>query len=263
MFYLNQQDAIVYALSDEIGVPHGFSTRTGGVTTLAYAASMNFTTSTGDSEENVRENYRLFLSALGLDPEGRVSSHQIHSAVVRYVTEADRGCVFADCDGFVTDRPEVVLVVKTADCVPILLADAKAGVVAAVHAGWRGTVGGIAPHAVAEMVKRGASLENIRVAIGPCIHRCCYEVQQDFWDAVAEMRGEAFAAAHIHREGKSLVADLVQMNRTLLEELGIAGNQIDVSSDCTCCAPQFYHSHRATKGKRGVMAAAIGLPNCR
>lgn len=263
MFYLNQHGAVVYILSDEIGVPHGFSTRMGGVTTLAYAGTMNFTTSTGDSEENVRENYRIFLSALGLDPEGRVSSHQIHSTKVRYVTEVDRGRVFDDCDGFVTDRPGVVLVVKTADCVPILMADRQAGVIGAVHAGWRGTVGGIAPNAVSEMVKLGASKENIRVAIGPCIHECCFEVQKDFWDAVARMRGEAFAAAHIHRKGESLHANLVQMNRTLLEDCGILPEQIDTSADCTCCAPEVYHSHRATKGRRGVMAAAIGLEDCK
>ncbi len=260
MFYLNNRGAMIFSASDAIRVPHGFSTRSGGVSTLAHLASLNFTTTTGDSEENVAENFRIFLSALGLEPTSRVSSHQIHSTKIRYVTPADGGVVFDDCDGFVTDQRGVTLVVKSADCVPILLADERAGVIAAVHAGWRGTVGGIAPNVVKEMLKLGASLDEIRVAIGPCIHDCCFEVQQDFVDAVTAMVGAAFADAHIHRRGDSRYADLVGMNVALLQEAGIAPEQIDVSSDCTCCLPDLYHSHRATGGKRGVSAAAIGLP---
>lgn len=261
MFYLKNHGAVIYTASDAIDYPHGFSTRSGGVSTLSHLASMNFTASTGDSEENVAENYRIFLSALGLEPSSRVSSHQIHSAKVRYVTEADRGREFDDCDGFVTDRSGIALVVKTADCVPILLADSKAGVIAAVHAGWRGTVNGIAPVAIDEMVKLGATLENIRVAVGPCIHACCFEVQQDFVDAVTAIRGKAFADAHIQRRGEGRFADLLSMNVALLNEAGIAPEQIDAHADCTCCTPMLYHSHRATHGKRGVMAAAIGIAN--
>ena len=259
MFYLNQSGKIVFAQSDSMGVCHGFSTRLGGVTELPHAASMNFTTSTGDSEENVVENYRLFLSAVGLDFEGRVSSHQIHSSKVRYVTDADGGRAFDDCDGFVTDCKGVALVVKTADCVPILLADQQAGVVAALHAGWRGTVNGIAAEGVAGMLRLGARAERIRVAIGACIHECCFEVQQDFVDAVTAIKGEEFALRHIHSHDGAYHADLISMNCEILENAGIQAEQIDISADCTCCAPHLYHSHRATKGRRGTMAAAIGL----
>lgn len=248
-----------YFTSSLITLPHGFSTREGGVSTLEHLASMNFTTSTGDSNENVAKNYEIFLTSLGLDPKGRVSASQIHSTRVRYVTEDDRGRVFDDCDGFVTDRAGVTLIAKTADCVPILLADEQAGVIAAVHAGWRGTVGGIAPNAVAEMLKLGATRENIRIAIGACIRDCCFEVQRDFIDAVTAIRGEAFANAHIYcREGR-FYADLMRMNCTLLYEAGISPESIDLSPDCTCCAPARYHSHRYTHGKRGTMAAAIGM----
>ena len=259
MFYLKNHGAVIYAASDAITVPHGFSTRAGGVSSLPHAATMNFTTSTGDSRENVRENYRIFLSALGLEAESRISSHQIHSARVRYVTEADGGRAFDDCDGFVTDRHGISLVVKTADCVPILLADAEAGVIAAVHAGWRGTVGGIAENAVAEMLRLGAARERIRVAIGPCIHACCFEVKADFVEAVTAARGAEFANAHICPRDGRLYADLVGMNLALLEAAGVEPSEVDVAADCTCCAPYLYHSHRATKGERGTMAAVIGM----
>lgn len=248
-----------YYTSDLLTSPHGFSTRVGGVSELSHLASMNFTTSTGDSEENVAKNYEIFLSSLGLAPHSRVSASQIHSTRVRYVTSADCGRVFDDCDGFVTDQVGVTLIVKTADCVPILMEDAKAGVVGAVHAGWRGTVGGIALSCVAEMQKLGATLANIRIAVGACIHDCCFEVQSDFIEAVSAMRGEAFADAHIYRRDRRRFADLVRMNRTLLTDAGIAPESIEFSPDCTCCAPQLYHSHRFTKGRRGVMAAAIAL----
>lgn len=249
-----------YFASSLLTVPHGFSTRKGGVSRLDHLASMNFTTSTGDSEANVAANYEIFLTALGLDPESRVSAYQIHSTRVRYVTEADRGRVFDDCDGFVTDRVGVTLIVKSADCVPILMADERAGVVAAVHAGWRGTVGGIAPNAVAEMLKRGATLDHIRIAIGACIHDCCFEVQRDFIEAVTDLRGKSFADTHIYRREGRFYADLVSMNRALLRGAGIADESIDLSPDCTCCHPDLYHSHRYTQGRRGVMAAAIALP---
>ncbi len=259
MFRYNQQDAPLFGASDLISQPHGFSTRHGGVSTLPHVASLNFTDSTGDSPENIVENYRIFLSALGLDPAGRISSHQIHSARVRYVTEADAGRVFDDCDGFVTDRPGISLVVKTADCVPILLCDEAAGVIAAIHAGWRGTVQNIVGAAVAEMVAHGASPQRAVAVIGPCIHDCCFRVQDDFVEAVAAARGAGFAAAHIHRVAAGIYADLVGMNLALLLEAGLAPDRIDVAPHCTCCDPARYHSHRATHGLRGVMAAAIGL----
>lgn len=248
-----------YFTSPLLTVPHGFSTRMGGVSTLEHLASMNFTTSTGDSEDNVAKNYEIFLSSLGLEPESRVSASQIHSTRIRYVTEADRGRIFDDCDGFVTDRVGVTLIAKTADCVPILMADAKAGVVGAVHAGWRGTVGGIAQNCVREMIMLGATLGNIRIAIGACIHDCCFEVKSDFIEAVTTLRGEEFAQTHIYRREGRFYADLVRMNRTLLLDAGIADESIDRSPDCTCCHPDLYHSHRHTHGRRGAMAAAIAL----
>ncbi len=259
MIYHEKPGAPGYFTSELLTVPHGFSTRRGGVSTLPYLSSLNFTVSTGDSNENVVENYNRFLTALGLPPDSRVSASQTHSSVVRQVTEADRGRVFDDCDGFCTACPGVTLIVKSADCVPILFADADAGVIGAVHAGWKGTVNGIAPHCVAEMVKLGASVERIRVAVGACIHECCYEVKADFVETVTALRGAAFADRHIlSREGRRY-ADLAGMNCALLTEAGISAEAIEASPDCTCCYPALYHSHRATGGRRGVMAAAIAL----
>lgn len=109
------------------------------------------------------------------------------------------------------------------------------------------------------MLRLGASLGNIRVAMGACIHNCCFEVQTDFVEAVTALRGEDFARTHIDRRAGRYYADLPSMNRALLLEAGISPDAIDCSDDCTCCHPDRYHSHRRTRGKRGVMAAAIAL----
>ncbi|MBQ7334417.1 MAG: laccase domain-containing protein, partial [Clostridia bacterium] len=102
-------------------------------------------------------------------------------------------------------------------------------------------------------------ISTIRCAIGHAIHACCYEVGEDFCDAVASARGSEFARDHIeHRAGK-LYADVPKMNRTILLSAGLIEEQIDVSSACTACAPHLYHSHRASRGMRGAMGALIGI----
>ena len=199
------------------GVRHGFSTREGGVSTEAHLASMNTGFFRGDSDENVRENIRLLCSYAGT-PENTVCTPQIHSAEVRYVTPENGGeGIFCDvpypCDGFVTDKAGVSLLVRVADCTPILLCGVKDDgntVVGAVHAGWRGAAAGIAAVAVEKMKQLGA--KNICAAVGACIHSCCYEVGEDMRDAVAAMRGAEFAARHIKERDGRLYADIAGIN---------------------------------------------------
>jgi YfiH family protein len=188
-----------------------------------------------------------------------VCTPQIHSSIVRYVTEENVGegstrDVPYECDGFVTDRAGVTLLVRVADCVPILLAGRKADgspVAGAVHAGWRGTVSGIGEVAIKMMRELGA--EDISCAVGPSIHSCCYQVGEDFVRSVTEMRGEDFARRHI----KNMHADLQKMNLEIL--LAAGAKRVDILDECTNCKPYLYHSHRATAGVRGTMGAVIGI----
>jgi len=254
------------------GVCHGFSTRSGGVSTLPHTASMNVARGHGDPDETVRENIGILARTLsgGRWDEGRVVyAHQIHSARIRRVGEADRGCGVTlpageDGDGFVTDTPGILLMVSVADCTPILFSAARrpggaAEIVCAIHAGWRGTVAGIAPRAIRCMLDMGAELSTVRCAVGPSIGPCCYEVKADFCDAVAAARGQAFADAHIRKRDGKLFADVAGMNVSLLLEAGLTPAQIDRSPACTACEPNRFHSHRASGGKRGAMGALIGL----
>jgi YfiH family protein len=167
-------------------VPHGFLGRKGGVST-GPLAGLNCGWGSGDDRKAIAENRRRAIDAVL--PDGRlVTVHQVHSADVVEAgdwPDDDR----PHADALVTNRPGTLLGILTADCAPILLADAEAGVIGAAHAGWRGAVGGVAASTVAVLEKLGARRDRIAAAVGPCIARANYEVDQDF----AERLGEANA----------------------------------------------------------------------
>ncbi len=249
---------------------HGFSTREGGVSRLPHTAGMNVAEGHGDPAETVRENIAILAHAVTddtLTENAVVCAPQIHSARIRYVTEADGGCGVTrpageSGDGFFTDRPGVLLMIRVADCVPILFSARRTDgtpLVAAVHAGWRGTSAGIAPRAVECLLRAGAEPDSVRAAIGQCIHGCCFEVREDFIAAVTDARSVDFARRHIRKRDGKYFADLVGMNGEMLLTAGLPEARIDVSPHCTACAPDLFHSHRATGGKRGAMGAIIGI----
>ncbi len=261
-------------LSGIPGVCHGFSGRAGGVSVLEHTRSLNLTVDLGDPDETVRRNTEIFCRAVSggvFGADSGVKARQIHSTRIRILDRSHAGEGAAreageDCDGFLTDVPGVLPMIRVADCVPILFAGLKDGdpsrpAVAAVHAGWRGTAGGIAPKAVRMMADAGCSPAEIRCAVGAHIGFCCYEVGEDFAEAVRQARGSGFAARHIRLiegspAGSRPHADLVGMNLEVLAEAGIAASQVEVSPVCTMC-DEAYYSHRRMRGVRGVMGAGI------
>ena len=258
------------SLLDIPGVRHGFSAREGGVSTVSHLSSLNLTRGLGDSEENVCRNIDIFARAVSgdiLGGESVVCAHQIHSARVRVVGKANAGEGYSlkmgeDCDGFVTDAVGVMPIVRVADCVPILFAGTKAdgsAVIGAAHAGWRGTVNGIAAVTVEEMLSLGCVPDTVRASVGTHIGYCCYEVGEDFCEAVAEIRGAEFASRHIRpvSEGGKLHADLTGMNLEILAAAGVSADRVDVSHYCTACEPDTFFSHRSSGGRRGTMGAGI------
>lgn len=255
------------SILDVAGTVHAFSTRLGGVSTLPHTASMNIAPGHGDSDEIIVRNTDLLAGYLGgFSAADTVCAHQIHSSHVRYIGAENRGEGTLresgeDCDGFVTDVSGVVPIVRTADCVPILMVAERDGttpVVAALHAGWRGTASDIVGEGVRMMVSLGAKAHDIRAAIGPHIGFCCFEVGEDLRDAVTSVRGGGFAKRHIS-DGASLHADLTGMNVELLLEAGVCDSHIDVSTECTVCLPEKYHSHRRGKGLRGAMGSLVAI----
>lgn len=243
-------------------VRHGFSTRLGGISTKAHLASMNTGFYRGDSDDTVRENIRILCTLAGA-PTDVVGAPQKHSVTVRRVTRENAGEGITKeapfpCDGFFTTESGITLIVRVADCAPVLMYGELGGgkvAVAAVHAGWRGAAAGIAGVAAEKLKAVGAM--NIKAAIGPCIHPCCYAVGEDMKEEVAKLRGADFADRYVSERAGQLYADIAGMNREILLSSGV--EETDVCPECTACKPYLYHSHRATGGVRGTMAAVIGI----
>lgn len=254
----NKVGTLEYLSADNIAVPHGFTTRSGGVSPEPYD-SLNLGLHRGDSYENVAENRRILADALGYDPKKLVLSHQTHSDIVRAVTAADAAGIdhhaYPESDGLITNEPGVALWVFTADCTPILLYDPVAGAVGAVHAGWRGTAAAIAAKAVEKMQQcYGCDPKNIRAAIGPNIGFCCFETDKDVPEAMLSAFGQA-AEKYIRPQGDKYYVNLKALNALALNRAGVT--DIAISEDCTVCQHHRFWSHRVTKGVRGSQGAVI------
>ena len=246
------------------GVTHAFTTRLGGVSRGVYA-SLNLRTSCDDDREAVRENYSILCRSLGIDGKKMVYSKQVHGTVVRAVTHSD--CkedpfdpVDYEADGLITDEKGLSLIIYTADCIPILLYDPSRRAVGAVHAGWRGTAGGIAGEAVRKMHEcYGCDPSDILAAVGPGIGPCCFETDADVPETVRASMG-CFAGEFVEQSaGGKYHVDLKGINAWFLMQNGVPEGNIEISTDCTACMPERYWSHRVTKGIRGVQGAVIAL----
>lgn len=246
------------------GVAHGFSTRLGGVSTGIYA-SLNLGSTRGDEPDRVRENYRRFCDAIGADVTGVVMTNQIHSTVIRTAVPADVKADLYDregyeCDGLITNIPGLALTIFSADCIPVLLYDPVQKVIAAVHAGWRGTAGDIAGKAARQMqTDYGCRPGDILAAIGPGISQCCFETHADVPEAMTAVLGDLANPHIISLENGKFKVGLKEINAALLERAGLEPGHIEISGDCTACLPEKYWSHRVTRGQRGSQAAILQL----
>lgn len=262
MFTENRHKNCIYMTSDKISARHMFTTRIGGVSEGVHS-SWNFGENRGDKPECVRENYRLAGEIFGCAADDFVVTKQVHEKTVLIAGSDDRHtlgtAVPYSADGLVTAEKGVPLMIYIADCVPVLLHDEKAGVIGAVHCGWKSSVADILGVAVEKMLSLGARAEDIHAAIGASIGKCCFECDDDVPEAVtAYLGGEVDGLFEKRPNGKTHV-DLRKSNERRLLQLGLRPENIDVSAQCTMCSPEKYWSHRGTNGVRGSMAAVIML----
>lgn len=271
---------------------HGFSTRTGGRTTVyrlgETAGELNLGFTASDPEENVIENRRTFVAAVA-GARGRkrvplVTLKQIHSSLTRRVGQSDAAerAILAG-DGLMTDEPGILLGIQTADCIPILIADRKKRAVAAFHAGWRGTLKRIVETGVGRMrLEFRSRPEDLIAAIGPGIGLCCYsvgeEVRHEFEsqfayapelfrdvydsDPVKEKYPLLFMTARApgHSDiGPSPHLDLAEANRRQLLDAGVKASAITVLDECTSCQPNRFFSHREQRGFTGRLLSVVGV----
>jgi YfiH family protein len=230
--------------------------RAGGVSEPPFD-SLNLGWKWGDDPRHVEENHRRLLAASGTAAMARVS--QVHGTRILH---AGRAIDIAEtADGLCSDERGIGLSVQVADCTPILMACPRTGACAALHAGWRGTVAGMAEAGVRAMVSEfGCQPYDLRVALGPCIGLCCFEVGAEVADAfTSAMPGARENGVVAHQPGKKAHVDLRRYQQLQLEALGVLSEHIGVSCDCTFCDPdnRFYsfRKHgRATGQLMGFIA---------
>lgn len=267
-FYDKQVNGLtlhVSTLLEELGVPHAFTTRYGGVSTGIFE-SLDLGLNRGDDPEKVRENYRRVCGALGVELGKLVLSSQVHEDTVRRVTLDDVGKgldrkIDYNADGLTTNVPGLTLTTFGADCLTILLYDPMKKAIANVHAGWRGTALGIVDRAVERMeTEYGSRASDLVAAIGPGISKCCFETHGEVPEAMFAALGEDVAEFVVSLGGGKYKVDLKGINALRLRGKGVLATRIDTSPDCTMCAHEKYWSHRYTQGERGSQAALISLP---
>lgn len=264
---------------------HGFSTRPGGLSRAYGKPSLNLGFTREDTKRAVEKNRAAFLRQLGAVRKGRewplVTLRQIHSDLIHCVSEVPETGLTGD--GLMTQTPGLLLAILTADCLPVILVDVKRRAVGVFHAGWRGTVKRIVEKGVGEMQRWfGTRPGDIRAAIGPGVHACCYavgpEVRTRFEsqfeygsklfheveesDPVREKYPLLFLTARApgHSElPKKIFLDLVEANRRQLLAVGVAAKNISASPLCTSCRIDLLFSYRAEKGVTGRMMAVAGI----
>ncbi|MBP0462681.1 peptidoglycan editing factor PgeF [Roseomonas sp. PWR1] len=242
------------------GLPHGFFTRRGGVSSGAFAA-LNCSLSGKDDADAVAENRRRAADALGVPGDALAALTQVHGPDVAVLDAPWPLDARPKADAMVTRRPGVALGIVTADCAPVLFADAGAGVIGAAHAGWRGAVAGVLEATIDAMVALGARRASIVTAVGPCIRQPSYEVAADLRDAVlARDAADARFFAPGRREDRWQF-DLAGYCAARLSAASVA---VEVTPHDTLAAEADFFSHRrntlAGGGPIGHQLSAIALP---
>ena len=244
-------------LAAGLPVPHGFFTRRGGVSEGPYA-SLNCSLSSADAREAVLENRARAARAIGAEPGLLLGLTQVHGAEVARVAapwapgEGPRG------DAAVTDLPGVALGIITADCAPVLLADAQTGVVGAAHAGWRGALAGVLEATIAAMGRLGADAARIAAAIGPCIAQTSYEVAADVRDALLTRdRADARFLAPGARDGRWQF-DLAGYCASRLSAAGVP-NVSRIPADTLADEARFFSHRRRTLEGGGAIGHQISI----
>jgi YfiH family protein len=240
-------------LSRVPGVVHAVTTRAGGVSE-GRCESLNVSYSVGDTPDNVDENLRRVASSVGARREDLFSAYQVHGRTVTLVEAEAEVPGRPRCDVLITRSTVRTLMLRYADCTPVLIADTRRPAIGVVHAGWRGSAVRAAQAAVSAMTEAyGSQPSDLVAGIGPAIGPCCYEVGSDVVEAFAD-RPQLF------RDGR---LDLWEANRQALLEAGVPSEQVEVAGVCTQCHAERFFSHRANQAQpAGRFAAVIRLEPC-
>jgi len=225
------------------------STRLGGVSDAPYD-SLNMGLSSGDGKNNVIENRNLFFKNIGITAQQITLAKQTHSSNI-LVTNVSGN--FENYDAIITTHPNVFAAVSIADCVPVLLYDAKNNFCAAIHAGWRGTVDNITYKTINQLIALGSEAKNIYAFIGACIGENAFETDSDVANQFAPH------LVTINSSKSKFLINLKQANKEQLINAGVLAGNIEVSAYCTYTHNELFFSYRKEQGKTGRMLAIIGV----
>jgi len=267
----NNVTYMTFDLFKSAGIKHGFSTRLGGVSTGVYG-SLNLGFNRGDSDENVRENFKRIATALDMNYERMCLSKQTHTTNVIVVEEKDAGngimhpIPYDNVDGIITNVKDMPLVTFYADCVPLFFYDPAKQVVALSHSGWRGTVGKIGKATIVKMHEVfGCEPKDIICGVAPSICKNCYEVSVDVANEFRKAFGEK-ADKYLLRpstfnpdDQDKYMLDLWEACHQVFLEAGVPEENIEITDYCTRCNPDLFYSHRIMGANRGSLAAFISL----
>lgn len=236
---------------------HGVTTRWGGYSQGVWR-ELNLGHTVGDAPQHVAHNHVLLFQHLGIRPQNVVTARQVHGNAVALVDASHGGQVIPGTDALVTNTPGIFLMLRYADCVPIFLYDPKAQAVALIHAGWKGTLGGVALRTVQTMVEAlGCRPADLKAAIGPSIGPCCYEVGPEVVARFLAVFGNyPGLIARPRRDGGGYL-NLWLVNAWQLRQAGL--KQIETAFLCTACRTDLFFSHRGEGGNTGRLGAIIGL----
>jgi YfiH family protein len=242
------------SLLAEHGITALFSLRIGGVSPPPFD-SLNFGLGLGDADTNIENNLTILVKTSGLSSIPH-QAQQVHGDKLLWCKGS--GTMHNDeADILLTDQAETALAIRTADCLPILLADPKTGIAAAVHAGWRGTVAQVATSAILEMQSHGVQAKNILASLGPCIAPCCFHIDMITAEKLANSTPQA--EFHIQRDQK-ITADLREINALQLIQCGLADVHIERINACTACDNKRFFSYRRDNKLAGRHLAVVALP---
>jgi polyphenol oxidase len=256
-----QHDDLIYyqfnLLAQFPELDHGVFTRSGGVST-GYHDSLNVSTTVGDDPANVLINRQRMASVFGLRDEDTRFTWQVHSADVLPV---DRATIQTTppphADGIITNDPHVPLVMRFADCTPVVLYDPVQHAIGIAHAGWKGTVLGAGAATARAMIERyGSHPADIVAGIGPAIGPCCYEVGPEVVEAIHSTFKSSADLITPPQNGHGTHLNLWEANALALRDLGV--EQIEIAGICTSCNREFY-SHRRDQGKTGRFGVLLNL----
>ncbi len=240
-------------------VIHGVYTRHGGVSVGPFAG-LNVGGTVGDDPAHVEANLWLIRCALGISAETVATAHQVHGNRIAVLSSGDGGKVFPETDALISNIPGMTLLLRFADCVPILFCAPRQHAVGLAHAGWQGTLKEIAARTAQAMcLTYGCEADDLYVGLGPAIGPCCFEVGPEI---TAQVRSASWGCEELISQAKAngkAHLDLWQANTLQLRRIGI--QHIELAGLCTRCHRDEFYSHRGENGHTGRFAAVIGLPS--